>query len=223
MVGQSIYLRSRQGGSQLLFFKKKTDTNFLALLIEGAEISLEAARVFHEAMTGDEPPSAYADRLRELEHRGDDITHRVYMGLAQVFVTPLDREDIITLATSIDDVTDGIEATIARFDYLNISVKDRIMKEFADVLVRMCEHMVESCKLLERKKYLDIREHSVAINNLENEGDRLMREGIRAIFTNPKDPYHDFRLKEIYERLEETTDSCEDVADILSSVQLKYS
>ena len=206
-----------------MLFKKKTDTNFLELLIEGAETSLEAARVFREAMTGDGPPAAYADRLRELEHKGDDITHRIYRGLAQVFITPLDREDIITLATSIDDVTDGIEATIARFDYLNIAVTDQIMKEFADVLVKMCEHMVEAFKLLNRKNYQDLREHSVAINSLENEGDRLMREGIRAIFTNPKDPYHDFRLKEIYERLEETTDSCEDVADILSSVQLKYS
>lgn len=206
-----------------MLFKKKTDTNFLQLMIEGAETSLEAARVFREAMTGDGPPAAYVDRLKELEHKGDDITHRIYRGLTQVFVTPLDREDIITLTTSIDDVTDGIEATIARFDYLNVSFSDQIMKDFADVLVQMCEHMVEAFRLLDRKKYQEIREHAVAINSLENEGDRLMREGIRAIFTNPKDPYHDFRLKEIYERLETTTDSCEDVADILSNVQLKYS
>jgi len=70
---------------------------------------------------------------------------------------------------------------------------------------------------------LQIREHTIQINHLENEGNRLMREGIRAIFTNPRDPYHDFKLKEIYERLERATDCCEDVADILDSVLLRYS
>lgn len=206
-----------------MLFKKKGDTDFLRLLIQSAENCLSASHVFRKAMTGDEPPAVYVDELKDLEHKGDEYTHSVYKGLSQVFVTPLDREDIISLATSVDDVMDGIEATIARFDYLNVMVTDQIMKDFAEVIVQSCEHMVAAFRLLDKKKYLEIREHAVAINSLENEGDRLMREGIRAIFTNPKDPYHDFRLKEIYERLEETTDSCEDVADILSSVLLRYS
>ena len=207
----------------MIVFRKKDDVDFFNLLIEAADNTLKAAVSFREAVNNGKPLSPYFEKLKQLETIGDEITHRIFRGLNKVFVTPLDREDIMELAVKVDDVTDGIEATIARFDYLNISVTDQIMKEFADVLVKMCEHMVEAFKLLNRKNYQDLREHSVAINSLENEGDRLMREGIRAIFTNPKDPYHDFRLKEIYERLEETTDSCEDVADILSSVQLKYS
>jgi len=206
-----------------VLFKKKTDTDFLNLLVQSAENSLKASHVFRTAMNGDKPPAFYVEELKELEHKGDSITHQIFKGLNQVFVTPLDREDIITLATTIDDVMDGIEATIARFDYLNVAFTDQIMKDFAEVLVKSCEHIVAAFQLLDKKKYQEIREHSVAINSLENEGDRLMREGIRAIFTNPKDPYHDFRLKEIYERLETTTDSCEDVADILDSVLLRYS
>ena len=96
------------------------------------------------------------------------------------------------------------------------------MKQFADVLVASCEHMLEAFKLLSKKKYSQIQQHTFEINSLENEGDRLMREGIREIFTNPTDPYTDFKLKELYERLEETTDACEDVADILESVVLRY-
>jgi len=206
----------------LVLFKKKGDTDFLNMLILSAENALKGAVVFRNAMAGDKPPANYVPELKDLEHRGDDITHQIYTGLNQVFVTPLDREDIITLATTIDDVMDGIEATIARFDYLNITFTDQVMKDFADVLVSSCDHMVTAFKLLSQKKYLQIREHTVQINRLENEADRLMREGIRAIFTNPKDPYHDFRLKEVYERLETTTDSCEDVADILDSVLLRY-
>lgn len=204
-------------------FKKKSDTDFLKLLIEGAENTLKGAEVFRDAMKGDQPPASYVPNLRELENKGDSITHLIYKGLNQVFVTPLDREDIITLASKVDDVMDGIEATIARFDYLNVTSTDQIMRDFAEVLVSSCEHMLSAFKLLAQKKYTQIKEHTVQINSLENEGDRLMREGIRVIFTHPKDPYHDFKLKEIYERLETTTDSCEDVADILDSVLLRYS
>ncbi len=207
----------------MLLFKKKKDTDFLKLLIQSAENTLKASHVFRSAMMGDRPPATFVQDFKVLENKGDDITHQIYIGLNQVFVTPLDREDIITLASKVDDVMDGIEATIARFDYLNVSFTDQVMKEFSEVLVSSCEHMLEAFKLLEKKKYMQIREHTVKINHLENEGDRLMREGIRAIFTHPKDPYHDFGLKEIYERLETTTDSCEDVADILDSVLLRYS
>ncbi|WP_274361743.1 DUF47 domain-containing protein [Paenibacillus thermotolerans] len=207
----------------MTIFKKKSDTDFFKLLIEGAENTLRGAEVFRDAMNGDKPPASYVPSLRELENKGDSITHLIYKGLNQVFVTPLDREDIITLASKVDDVMDGIEATIARFDYLNVTFTDQIMKDFAEVLVSSCEHMLSAFKLLAQKKYKQIREHTVQINSLENEGDRLMREGIREIFTHPKDPYHDFKLKEIYERLETTTDSCEDVADILDSVLLRYS
>jgi uncharacterized protein len=206
----------------VLMFRKKSDTDFLNLLIQSAENTLGASHVFRTAMSGEKPPATFFAQLKELENIGDNITHQVYKGLHQVFVTPLDREDIITLASKLDDVMDGIEATIARFDYLDVTATDQIMKEFAEVLVKSCEHMLAAFKLLAKKKYKDIREHTLQINSLENEGDRLMREGIRGIFTHPKDPYHDFKLKEIYERLEETTDSCEDVADILDSVLLRY-
>src|SRR5690606_18552778 len=110
----------------------------------------------------------------------------------------------------------------SRFDYLDIPYTDQTMKQFAEVLVSSCEHILSAMKLLSQKKYLQIREHTIEINHLENEGNRLMREGIRTIFTNPRDPYHDFKLKEVYERLERVTDCCEDVADILDSVLLRY-
>lgn len=206
----------------VMVFRKKGDIDFLQLLIEAAENTLKASHLFKDAMMGDQPPASYFNTIKEMENKGDEITHSVFKGLNQVFITPLDREDIMELAVKMDDVLDGLEATIARFDYLNISKTDSYMKEFADVLVSSCVDILEAFKLLSKKKYMQILEHTVHINSLENEGDRLMREGIREIFTQPKDPYHDFKLKEIYERLEATTDACEDVADILESVVLRY-
>ncbi|KPV55350.1 MULTISPECIES: DUF47 domain-containing protein [Paenibacillus] len=206
-----------------MLFTKKNDTDFLLLLIKASENTLDAAQMFRNAVMGSEPPATFYPQLKELENKGDQITHQIFKGLNKVFITPLDREDIMELASKVDDVLDGIEATIARFDYLNITASDKYMKEFSAVLVASCQHILDAFKLLSKKKYMQITEHTVQINSLENEADRLMREGIREIFTHPKDPYHDFKLKELYERLEQTTDACEDVANILDSVVLRYS
>jgi uncharacterized protein len=205
-------------------FARKEETDFLQLLIQAAEVSLESAQMFRIAMMGEQPPTAYVDTIRNLEHKADSITHQIFKGLNNKgFKTPLDSEHIMELASKLDDVTDGVEAAIARFDYLNIDRSDDVMKEFSAVLVSSCQHILDAFKLLSKKKYMQITEHTVIINSLENEGDRLMREGIRQIFLAKKDPYQDFNLKEIYERLEQTTDACEDVANILETVVLRYS
>ncbi|MBO9604487.1 MAG: DUF47 family protein [Paenibacillaceae bacterium] len=206
-----------------MVFRKKNEVNFLLLLIQAADNTLQAAQMFRSAMMGDKPPASYYAALKEMEHKGDQFTHDIIKGLNQVFMTPLDREDIMELALKLDDVIDGIEACIARFDYLNISYTDDYMKNFSAIIVSSCNHILSAFKLLEAKKFLPIREHTIALNKLENEADTLMRESIRNIFTHPKDPYEDFKLKELYERLEETTDRCEDVANILESVLLRYS
>ncbi|UJF36151.1 DUF47 domain-containing protein [Paenibacillus hexagrammi] len=207
----------------MTLFSKKSDVDFLQLLIQSAENALQTAQMFRTAMMGDKPPTDFVKAIHDLEHQGDSITHEIFKGLNKVFITPLDREDIMELASKVDDVTDGIEATIARFDYLNLTYTDQFMRDFSAVIVDSCQHMLDAFKLLARKKYMQISEHTVAINSLENDGDRLMREGIRQIFLAKKDIYEDFKLKEVYERLEETTDACEDVANILESVVLRYS
>ncbi|MFC0214801.1 DUF47 domain-containing protein [Paenibacillus chartarius] len=199
------------------------DNDFLNLLIRAAENSLQAAHLFREAMMGDKPPAQYFPEMKDLENKGDEITHRIFKGLNQMYITPLEREDIMALASMLDNVIDGIEATLARFDYLNVETTDSYMKDFSAVFVSSCQHILDAFKLLAKKKYLQITQHTVQINALENEGDRLMREGIRQIFMHPRDPYTDFKLKEMYERMEQTTDACEDVADILDSVVLRYS
>jgi uncharacterized protein len=203
-------------------FTRKGETDFLQLLIKSAENALDGAQMFRNAMMGDNPLD-FIQAINDLEHKGDQITHEIFKGLNKVFITPLDREDIMELASKLDDVMDGIEATMARFDYLNITYTDTYMKEFSAVIVSSCQHILDAFKLLSKKKYLQIMEHAVKINSLENEGDRLMREGIREIFLQKKDIYEDIKLKAVYERLEETTDACEDVANILESVVLRYS
>jgi len=206
-----------------MLFSRKDDVDFLSLLVKAAENTLEASQVFRVAMKDDKPPATYFPAVKELETKGDQITRDIFNGLNKVFITPIDREDIMELASTLDDVLDGIEATLARFDYLYVEKTDAYMQDFSEVIVASCQHILDAFKLLSKKKYLQLTQHTEQINALENEGDRLMREGIREIFIQKKDPYEDFKLKEIYERLEQTTDACEDVADILHSVVLRYS
>lgn len=107
--------------------------------------------MFRTAVMGDQPPASFYPQLKELEHKGDQITHQIYKGLNKVFITPIDREDIMELASKLDDVIDGIEASIARFDYLNINISDNYMKEFSAVIVSSCQHILDSFKLLSKK------------------------------------------------------------------------
>lgn len=206
-----------------MLFTKKNDVDFLNLLIKAAENTLEAAHVFRKAMNDTKPPAETFQAVKDLESAGDVLTRDIFHGLNKVFITPIEREDILELASSLDDVLDGIEASIARFDYLSILTTDKYMKSFAEIIVDCCQLILDAFKVLSKKKYLQLTQFTEQITVLENEGDRLMREGIREIFIHRKDPYEDFKLKEIYERLEETTDSCKDVANILHGVVLRYS
>ncbi|MFD2672938.1 DUF47 domain-containing protein [Marinicrinis sediminis] len=201
---------------------RKNDDRYLLVLLDAAENTLKGAQLFRTAMMGEKEPQTYNDAIKELENTGDTLTHDIFRQLNSIHIAPLSREDILELAVLIDDIMDGIEATIARFDYLGIHYTNEVMRQFSEILVASCEHVYEAIKLLTNKKFLQIRQHTVQVNALENDGDRLMREGIADIFKNRKDPYHDFALKEIYERLEQTTDACEDVADVLESIVLRY-
>lgn len=211
-----------RGGVRLFNFMKKANVDYLNHLIQNAENAYKCAQLFRNAMMSDRPPAEHLLAIEELEKKGDHITHEIYKGLNHARHTYLRREDILELASRLDNVLDGIEASIARFDYLDIQFTDKHMIEFSEVLVSSCEHILSAMKLLSRKRFVQMRQHIVMINSLENDADRIMRESIREIFCNPKDPYRDFKLKEVYERLEQTTDDCENVADILESIVLRY-
>lgn len=135
----------------MLWFNRKGKTNFFNLLIQAAENTLQAAQIFRGAMLGDKPPATYFATLKDMENKGDGITHEIFKGLHMGFIAPLDRGDIMELAVKLDDVLDGIEATIARFDYLNIDYTNQYMKDFSEVLVLSCEHILLAFKLLAQK------------------------------------------------------------------------
>lgn len=189
-----------------------------------ADLIVETVDRFAAAVDGDLPDTAaFAKEMKEYEHRGDNFAHLILTELNKTFITPIEREDIMALTKMLDDVLDGIEASASRFDMYQISKADPYIRKFGDCLRRSGLEIKSAIYLLTQKKLLAMQTHCVTLNELENEGDELMRQGIKNLFVNVKDPIELIKHKEIYERLEETTDACEDVANILQSIIMRNS
>ncbi|MBN2910925.1 DUF47 domain-containing protein [Polycladomyces sp. WAk] len=205
-----------------MLFNRAKDRVFYQTLIDAAANLVEAMQLFRENVETLEEKEQFAERLKELEDKGDEYTHLIIRELNQTFVTPLDREDILQLAVKLDDVLDGIEACASRFVYFRVHQTTPYLVQFADILERSAKYLHEAFIALEKRDYATIRKLSVEINLLENEGDRLMRESVGSLFENPTDPIELIKMKEIYEKLEGVTDTTEDLADVMESVVMKY-
>ena len=163
-----------------------------------------------------------ADLARDIlicEQEGDRITHDIIRRLNETFVTPIDREDIYSLASALDDIVDYTEEVA---DYLGLYKIEAPMEQaqrLSHVLLQCARQIAEAMPRL--RGFRDINHFVVEINRLENDGDRITREAIASLFDGGIDPMVVIRWKDIYERLEAAIDACERVAHILESVVIK--
>ncbi|MGZ9586530.1 DUF47 domain-containing protein [Paenibacillus marinisediminis] len=201
---------------------KKRDV-FFETLQNMADTLVTASETFAKGVENLSDVAAFAKTMKELESKCDKFTHTIYKELNKTFITPIEREDIMSLASALDDVLDGMEATASRFDMYGLHERDEVVVHFADILKSSTYEIQKAMRLLSQKKLLPIREHSFKLNELENHGDELLRKGIKQLFATITDPIELIKKKEVYERLEQTTDSCEDVADILETIVMRNS
>lgn len=164
-------------------------------------------------------PAIDADKIKDLEHKGDTLTHELMRRLSQTFITPLDREDIHQLSSTIDDVLDLIDAASSRLVMYRLEQVRPGVADLARILHQATGEVVAAVRVLE--KHHHVLEHCIEINRLENEGDRHCRTLISRLFEEEKDPVQLMKWKEIIEVLETAIDKCEDVADVLETVVLK--
>jgi uncharacterized protein len=165
-------------------------------------------------------PIASQRRIKELEHKGDHLTHEIIKKLNKSFITPFDREDIYALASGLDDVMDLIDASAQRFVMYNVERPTPEAQQLAFIILKGCQAIAKAVALLGGN--LDrLNEYCVEVNALENEADRVSREAISRLFDEEKDPIQLIKWKEIYETLEKATDKCEDAANVLESVVVK--
>ena len=188
-----------------------------------AALTVEGAKEMQRLVQGGQNVRTRAARIKEIEHETDVITHACVERLHTTFITPFDRDDIHRLITRMDDVMDYIEsAAIAVMLYELVDMTDPA-RELADVLVRSTESVAVAVSGLRNVKQSQaILDACIEVNRLENEGDEILRGALADLFREAKDPLLVLKWKEVYEALENATDRCEDVANVIEGVVLEH-
>lgn len=178
-----------------------------------------AAQLLVKFMNGGDQ-EALAAAILELEHVGDKIVHDIVKRLSKSFITPIDREDIYALVATVDDVLDDIEAAANAMVLYRAGDPTPQAKAQADVIGKATAVLRICMDSLAKPKGLD--EHIIAVNSLENDGDRIIREATAGLFDGHLDPIEVIKWKDIYELLEAAIDECEHVANVIESIVLKH-
>jgi uncharacterized protein len=163
---------------------------------------------------------AKAERVKDLEHAGDTVTHEIVRRLNTTFVTPIDREDIYALACRLDDVLDLVDAVADRLLVYKIDTPTEGCIAMAKIIVKAAEETDRAVHCLRTLSPL-YHKHAVEVNRLENEADRLLRDQLAALFEGTKDAIEVIKWKELYETMEAVTDRCEDVVNVIEGIVLK--
>ena len=197
------------------------DTKFFDMFAEMATHITEGARLLKAILDDFDNVEVRVQQLKDLEHRGDETTHAILVKLNSNSITPFNREDIHALASAMDDVLDFIYVAGERLVMYRIPAAPGAASELASIIIQQSEQLAKAVGMLE--KHEDVLEICVEINRLENEGDRIGRTALAALFEREKDPIALIKIKELIEVLEKATDKAEDAANVLESIVLKSS
>ena len=200
------------------------DTNFYDLFERGAGKVYEGVELLAELVKDFTNVPLKAKRIKDVEHEADLITHETIEKLNKTFVTPLDREDIHGLITSLDNILDHVEAAADKFSLYRIPEVQPDAVLLTDILIHSVKEVQHTIGKLRNLKDADlILKHCIEINRLENEGDFVYRTAIAKLFEQGGDPLNVIKWKEVYDSIEDAIDSCEDVANVIEGVTLKNS
>jgi uncharacterized protein len=192
---------------------------FFVLFTQASANARNIARALVELLEEWPEAGGKLQAIRDLEHEGDRLTHEVIDLLNRTFVTPLDRDDMYRLASAIDDVCDHVDEAADNIDAYEVRDVPARAREQAEVIHRAASRLHEAVELLDGFK--DSSKQLAALRELEDEGDRLMREAVAELFRSGADPLTIIRWKDIHEQLEEAVDACENCADVLEAVLVK--
>lgn len=207
----------------LRWFLPRED-DFFGLFERHAALTVEGAREMRRLIAGGQDVPALAARIKQIEHETDVITHTCVERLHKTFITPLDRDAIHQLITRMDDVMDYIESAAIAVSLYELTEMTAPARALADVLVRATEAVAVAVAGLQhvKRRADDILKACIEVNRLENEGDEILRGALAELFRGATDPLLVLKWKEIYEALENATDRCEDVANVIEGVVLEH-
>ncbi|SCJ06467.1 Phosphate transport regulator (distant homolog of PhoU) [uncultured Clostridium sp.] len=204
----------------------KKNNDYFEMLVDLIGYSCEAASLLDNTISNFRLSQidSKVKEMHEIEHSADVKKHEMINKLSKEFITPIERGDIIELASEIDNVTDAIEDVLVRIYMFNISIMREEALEFSNLIVRICNETSSLIKEFHNfKKSSEISKIIININDLEEEGDRIYTRSIKGFYTSVMDPIRFITWKETFEYFEKCCDACEHVADGIESVIMKNS
>ena len=207
-----------------IMFKKllPRENSFFELLEQQAAVINRGLALFELLIKEYSRRQELTVQIKAMEHESDDVAHQIFNLLNNTFVTPFDREDIQKLTHRMDDVMDLVEKSSARMQLYDLPVPPVNTDRMLGIIRKAFEKISSAIGMLrdpkERKTILQL---CVEVNSLENDGDTLLRESLARLFKEADDPFYLIKAKEIYESLEDATDRCEDLANVLETILIK--
>jgi predicted phosphate transport protein (TIGR00153 family) len=196
------------------------EEKFFDMFVEDASNVLAAARTLESFFESYADRERIAAQLRDLEHRGDQISHEIGHKLESTFVTPFDREDIHHLISRLDDVLDLIEEIADTCILYRIEEPTEVARRQAEIVTKQCVQIGDALQHLRAFKGLE--QYWIEIHRLENDGDQLERQAVAGLFRNGGDPLEVIKWKDVYDLLENAIDACEDVANVIERIVVKH-
>ncbi len=162
-------------------------------------------------------------KIEDLEHVGDDITHKIFLELSSNFITPFDREDIHKLASAIDDIADYIHGSANRMYLYQLKKTNDSIRKLAELVAQGCQDVNTGIhELKDLKNIRNVSDSCVRINSMENQADYIFDMAVADLFRNETDAIELFKIKEVLNALETATDMCEDVANVMETIIVKH-
>lgn len=189
-----------------------------------AVMIIQACEAFRDLTEGKADNVEQAGRIKDIEHHADNLTHKCIEEINKTFITPIDRVDIHSLIKRLDDIVDSVDACASRIMLYEITEMRPEAMQLAEVLVKAAHELEVALKGLRNLKNAPvIEEKLIAIHQLENDGDTILRAALMRLFKEEDRAIQVIKWKEIFERLEKATDRCEDVANIIEKIVIEAS
>jgi predicted phosphate transport protein (TIGR00153 family) len=212
-------LRKILGGNVRALSLVPRERRFYDLFEQQAATLVQAADLLEQALAEVANLPTFRREIKDLEHRGDDLTHEIVRALNRTFVTPFDREDIYELAAGLDDILDYIEEVADTTNLYGITTIPGPARELARLLAQAVVQLEQAIGKLESGK--GGGEYVIEVHRLEDVGDSVSRRAIAELFSDQHPPLEVIKLKDLYTLLEDALDRCEDVANVLEGITIK--
>lgn len=208
------------------FSKKSKKYNYYDAFERQSEIAVEEAKLLMEVIesfTTAEDIKKYLPRAHELENKGDKVCHATFDAILPDFITPIDREDIVAMTNSLDEIIDRIEEVIQKFYIYDVHFMHRNAKPFGEMIVKSCEALCEAMADFRNcKKSKNFKSLIIQVNDIEDEADELYIKVIRNLYTHDRDNAVRVAVWDsIFNAMEDVIDKCEHTADLMNSIMLK--